>query len=539
MKLLQLALSALLFSLLIAANTAGAQAGPRYDLVLQKASHNSYARDESLFDQLVFHRVRSLELDIWQSENWKVGHNGSGEPNSPNCTPLTKCLAILAAFHKATPQHEVVTVWLEPTDYEPNTFAPLTHPIPPFPSQALDKLLTDSLGRLALFAPADLMSRDCQRGHSANLATLVAACGFPQTNALRGRFIFVLMDANDGEHRALVEYLGNAAPTSRLAFVAPDPSSPMACVGCSVFFNENGGVKPGNPFFGFGPTVRNCCSGASDDDCSKPSNADWNTMIAANTQHVGTNCINYQTSPWAVTHNQHGWPFHCVGGEDCSADEEPNDIVGVRVSSGDLDGKADDFGFAFQKLAEGPQQWQMDAFVSSAGSSSKDSSPATIRTNEWAKGCLMARQSLEPDSAYFAVCRPDRHNLRVQYRLAKGQDTTKYDSSIDPRFNASFVRLVARPSAGGTCFSGLFGDGASFPDGKSACLDGEFLFRGLAVSSHGDPFDQMLFGHITVSSAESTVSLTSSSLFTLAPIGIKKTGRIVAFDGPIGAHKGP
>ena len=35
---------------------------PIYDLVLQKASHNSYARDESLFDQLVFHRVRSSSI---------------------------------------------------------------------------------------------------------------------------------------------------------------------------------------------------------------------------------------------------------------------------------------------------------------------------------------------------------------------------------------------------------------------------------------------------------------------------------------------
>ena len=69
---LKLVTSLLFLPLLTLAATAQEQTSPPYDLVLQKASHNSYARDESLFDQLVFHRVRSLALDIWQSQHWKV-----------------------------------------------------------------------------------------------------------------------------------------------------------------------------------------------------------------------------------------------------------------------------------------------------------------------------------------------------------------------------------------------------------------------------------------------------------------------------------
>ena len=102
---LKLVTSLLFLPLLTLAATAQEQTSPPYDLVLQKASHNSYARDESLFDQLVFHRVRSLELDIWQSQHWKVGHNGSGEASS-KCSPLAQCLAMLAAFRRVTPQHE-------------------------------------------------------------------------------------------------------------------------------------------------------------------------------------------------------------------------------------------------------------------------------------------------------------------------------------------------------------------------------------------------------------------------------------------------
>jgi hypothetical protein len=188
---LKLVTSLLFLPLLTLAATAQEQTSPPYDLVLQKASHNSYARDESLFDQLVFHRVRSLELDIWQSQHWKVGHNGSGEASS-KCSPLAQCLAMLAAFHRVTPQHEAVTVWLEPTDYQGGSPSP-------FPFLALDGLLLASLGRSALFAPEDLMATDCQPAHSANLSQLVDRCGFPPTDALRGKFVFVLMDANDGE----------------------------------------------------------------------------------------------------------------------------------------------------------------------------------------------------------------------------------------------------------------------------------------------------------------------------------------------------
>ena len=518
----KLAIGLSFLSLLITAVAEGAQTGTSYDLVLQKASHNSYARDELLFDQLVFHRVRSLELDIWQSQHWKVAHNGTGEAAS-KCSPLTNCLAMLAAFHKVTPQHEVVTVWLEPTDYQGGSPSR-------FPFLALDELLVASLGRSALFAPEDLMATDCQPAHSANLSQLVDHCGFPLTDALRGKFIFVLMDANDGEQQALIQYLGidlgKADPTSRLAFVGPDPARNIDWQGSAVFFNENGAIQKTNPHFGASNdrgAVRNCCAGVN--ECSDPSNTDWNTMIAAKTQHLGTNCINYQTSPWAVTHNANGWPFRCVEPQDCTTKVEPNDIVGVRASSGDLESNADDFGFAYEKLAEGPQHWQMDAFVSSAGS----------RTNPWAKGCLMSRQSLEPDSAYFAVCRPNSHILRVQYRTAKGGNTEIYESPIDPASNAPFVRLAARPGVGATCFGELMGDGDNFPDGYSTCLEGTFPFRGLAVSSHGAPPAQMLFGQITLSSAGDTIRVTSSSqLPGRAYIGTMTNGSSIAFDGPIG-----
>src|SRR5262249_41651554 len=150
-------------------------------------------------------------------------------------------------------------------------------------------------------------------------------CGFPATDTLRGRFIFVLMDGNDGEQQALMQYLGNDPPTSRLAFVGPDSARNIDWHGAAVFFNHNGAIQTTNSHFGAATgrgSVRNCCTG--EDECSDPSNTNWNTMIAARTQHMGTNCINYQTTPWAVTHNANGWPFRCVGRQECVAKVEPN-----------------------------------------------------------------------------------------------------------------------------------------------------------------------------------------------------------------------
>ena len=65
----------------------GALPGLRYHEIRAKSAHNAYERDEGLFDQLAYHRVRSLELDIhtdkvgWpsQKDDWYVYHMGLGE----------------------------------------------------------------------------------------------------------------------------------------------------------------------------------------------------------------------------------------------------------------------------------------------------------------------------------------------------------------------------------------------------------------------------------------------------------------------------
>jgi hypothetical protein len=84
-----------------------AVAQPAYNAVRQKSSHNSYQRMEALLDQLVYHRVRSVELDIhngksgWSNVagNWFVYH--SATDTGTTCHRLSDCLDELRAFHLA------------------------------------------------------------------------------------------------------------------------------------------------------------------------------------------------------------------------------------------------------------------------------------------------------------------------------------------------------------------------------------------------------------------------------------------------------
>jgi hypothetical protein len=457
----------------------------RYDTVFQKATHNSYARNESLFDQLVYHRVRSLEIDVWINQGFKVDHNGGGE-NDTNCTPLQACLAQLVAFHHATPMLEVVTVWLEPTDYQ----SPQSTP---FPRDELDAMIR----QLPLFEPSDLLKTSCP-GHPSGsfkkIADVAAACGFPTTDQLRGKYIFVVMDANPGEVLGLTNYLGPTDPATRAAFVAPrgamsgGQSNEGVCDGCAVFYNP---ASEGlNSAYGSGVSNERLCCSDPGDGCSAKSSPGWTRMIQTDhIQHVGTNCVNYVTSPWAVTQNAHGWPFTCPAGTSCADAVEANDLIPLLAVSGDLDGTSDDFVYAFAAAPQAPT-WNLTAFVSSPSSGA----------NPWAKGCLMARQSASPSSSYFAICRPDQNPLRIQYRTRSGADTSVGASSISPqKAGASWLRLNAARRAEQTCFSGETStDSVNWAavNGDVVCLDGVFPLQGLTVSSHGSQQEMMLFGNV-------------------------------------------
>src|SRR5690606_37557291 len=70
-----------------------------YAAAVQRSVHNAYERLEPLLDQLVFHRVRSIELDVHSgkegatapSGEWLVYHDDVPFFRNTSCTTLTDC----------------------------------------------------------------------------------------------------------------------------------------------------------------------------------------------------------------------------------------------------------------------------------------------------------------------------------------------------------------------------------------------------------------------------------------------------------------
>ena len=480
----------------------------RYDTVIQKSSHNSFERSESLFDQLVYYRIRSFELDVWTTQGFAVYHNQSmADPNHTNCKTLSDCVDVFETFHRMTPQHEVVTVWIEPTDYQQQSLRT------PFPTSALEAIVS----RLPLFTPKDLKS-GCPRAKS--LLDAAMTCKFPTTDQLRGKFIFVLMHGATNEEHALEEYLGPSDGSDRLLFVAPDLKV-LNQVGsrASVFINDDAAKG----LFGSGGVVRL----EHRDDCDQTSASWWSGAEGLPYQHIATDCVNYLYTPWATTHNSNGWPFECVpkNRSDCQDRSEQNDLIGIEATSYNIDGRSDDFVFAY--AASSDPQFIWTAFVAAPSS----------HVTPQAKGCLMARASVAADSPYFGICRPaDQDRVRVQWRAHAGDDTTKIElDAVDPEKTAAFVSLRAEQHGPQTCFTGVVSPNNQdwySTQTASICLDGTFPLQGLAVNSNGGPA-RILFGHVrrVVGGVETTIN--KSMLGNVQWIGVGAPGLGRAWDGPI------
>jgi len=464
--------------------------GPRYDDVRQKSAHNAFQRDEALFDMAVWHRVRSIELDIHVGKtfepdlagDWYVYHTDITD-DATSCVHLSDCIGELDVLARAVPQHEVVTVWIDLKDPWGSDHGPAE----------LDALLASILGE-RLLRPADLVAR-CPGARSVQAAALDPACGWPTLLALRGRVIVVLT----GGDTALAAYDGTAA------FVAPAIGSvaDMSSWPQTAIFNAVvDDVTLAGEIASAGGVVR--VYGLDDE----PS---WAQGLAADVQHLATDMVNADTDPWARTHADDGWPFACRDASPrCVAQgPEPAAIVGVDVDSGDLWGTADDAWFLHVDRTGDPDgTWS--AFVATENS----------WVEPFAKGCLVARTGLEPGAAGLAVCRPaDDGRLRVQVRASAGASTTATEAdvvapeTIDPE-GAAFVRL--RVSQDGTCAAGDGSrDGEHWVEIAAQCFSAPLVLQGLTASSHDGGVVRLLFGDLVLDDAPlDLAALTGAALGT-------------------------
>jgi hypothetical protein len=292
--------------------------GLRYNQVYQKSAHNTYALDEQLLDVLFCDRVRSIEFDLHVRHeqhakidgDWFVYHNAS--ELETNLDRFSSALDRIAAFHRAAPSHEVVTVWLDHEIVEVGD--------PGHDAAAFDASLRARLGS-ALFSPSDLVASCRADWHGAGAApgdppgthAAIARgdCGWPLLETLRGRFIFVITSGAGG-------YANQSA--QRAAFTA----SRDVLTNPNVFFgNFGGGRRFGDAEWrrGLETDAQHFVSRVYDicrPRCGVDSRKSWQRAVANRFHHVATNLVDVEAAPWTRTHNARGYPFCPLGVSGCA-----------------------------------------------------------------------------------------------------------------------------------------------------------------------------------------------------------------------------
>jgi hypothetical protein len=443
----------------------------RLDQLTIKSAHNAYERDEAIFDQLVYHRLRSLELDVhvgkdgWPTVpgDWYVYHGGfMGDATS--CHRLSDCMDELRGFRAAVPEHEALVLIVDLK----NDFAAGHGP------GELDARLSAGLAQGSFFTPADLLA-GCP-GATQPRQAVAPPCGWPRVDELRGRIVLVLTGAEacSGSNR-LFSYVDSGA--QRLGFAAGELDGSCTFTAADerlAFFNSNDPQQ-------ISPAA---AAGLMSRVWDVNDQGLWNTSIAAGAQLLGTDKINFHEDPWAVTHSANGYPFGC---SDCDARVEASDAIGVQVGSGDIWDSADSMLFV---SASRPGSGLLSGSVSTVNS----------HTEPWGKACLMARASNDAAAPYFAVCRPsDQNAIRAQWRDSLGGSSSATDVALLPADtvdspSAAWMRLELTPQAGNT-LAAAYGsvDAENWFLIEQRTIAGLLEQRGIAASSHDAPPMRFVF----------------------------------------------
>lgn len=473
---------------------------PRYDEIVQKSSHNSYARAEPLLDQLVYHRVRSLELDVHvmregasiAAGDWAVYHQDLPLMRDTSCALLSDCLRQLRAFHAAIPAHEVVTLFVDLKDGFGRGHAPAD----------LDRVIEAELGRENIATPADLV--DACPGATSLRDAVAGACRFPTIRSLTGKFILAVTGGASCDPDSHVARYAGDRPLDRLAFLAPrvDGACPVAAYDARpdvAFFNMRFDQRARARDVRRRGLVARVFAQRGDLGTA----ADFNDARIGGANHIATDCVNGEHDPWSRTHGLHGFPFGIAAHDEARPLDpflttvmappsqmpiaEVAPIVGVRVRSGDTWGSADSLFGAFDEDARADETWSALASVPSS------------HVEPFAKACLVARASAEPSAPNVAVCRTfDSHPIRVQIRKVAGGPTTAVDASpLDNLTDetAAFLRLAVEASAGGgtRVIASSSVDGVTWTPIATTSVGVPLPVRGIGVSSHGERAVKALF----------------------------------------------
>lgn len=188
-----------------------------YNQAQFKASHNSYAKKISIWDQITKHKFNAIEFDLHTKKvlknapegDWYVYHHLFDRKSQIKY--LSDGLDILVKYQSEKPQHDVLTVFMDMSGFNKK------HSVAMF-----NKLLNDKLGD-SIYTPQNLLN-NCR--NTKTLQEAVNKCGWPKLNELKGKIIFVITKGD------LNEYVNHSV--TPCAFVASKPKNKIKD---SVFMN--------------------------------------------------------------------------------------------------------------------------------------------------------------------------------------------------------------------------------------------------------------------------------------------------------------
>lgn len=470
-----------LLVLLVVASAASTPDTLRYNQVHAKGSHNSFQRNEAIEQQLVYDRIRSLEVDISTSGcagaktgDFPINHNGDC---SRSMDWLGNFFDIIAAYNLRNPAHEVITIWMDIHVAMTTTLG-----------NTLDTLMVAKFGS-ALFTPSQLMDTDLTNTATTLQEALANAGGWPLLDDLRGKIIVIITKNYDGYAPT------TSSANARLAFIA---SPNVAAGGITtdkrfVFFNQDQGNTP---------TCNNVntagfvCRSYGNEDATA-----FNAAMSNKAHHVATNKCNYQGDTWSRTHSNKGFPFKPMDGTSTTgwvAQDGP--FITLSVDSNDIDGTSDSFALHAKNVAA-PASATTYSYVTFVANMN-DLGSTLDQTPKWGKSGIMIRESTAANSRNVAILAAADDNAyackfgsRQSYRATAGAGSTKTDPSDTGGIRCPYryyqkLDYTYTPSTSTSTFKTYFSHNAQTwtQVGGTVTLAGWFPYHGIAASSRSTSY---------------------------------------------------
>lgn len=410
---------------------------PRLDEVRTLATHNSYARDEPLFDQLFYHRARGLELDLHTAGDhvFDVYHIAVVDSKT-SCKSFRDCLRVIRAFHDAVPEHEIITAFLDMADDWDATHKP----------DDIDQAVNEELGNL-VFTPAELLAT-C-KGAKTLRDSVSGSCGWPRLDALRGR-VMLGMTAKDGGKLCTgggtLRTYASPSAVARPVFLVPEISDACGIAEYDamddvVIANLDGGHLSAGPSLAARHLLSRAFKGGFTTRGGFNDAQGFNSAKASLVNFIVSDLVNADADPFVRLYSGTGFPFECRVASACApAMRELGAFIAGKVTSGDLGGSSDSglFRYLSSPTKDGFSEWKVAIGAPSSN------------VEQLAKGCIMARAEAAENSAYAAICRPaDNNRARLQVRATKGGTTNVSEIVLPSAFSSEIRGIVQELSVAG------------------------------------------------------------------------------------------